>query len=208
MEHSQFKVTQTAAMYVAGDLDASTMEAFEMHMMACPECVGDVESWRAIKSTIVAVPRPAAALHPARAAPEWRMAASLLLGAIVGTTGGWFVREMHGPAFDPGQITFFNMPAVTRGADECTRLRLSPEAKLAVLRVAGILEGQRLTALDSSGHELASSRYSVRLQPDGSQLASFDARVLLDGALQLQTRAADGSQSPLGCIAGEVVAAR
>jgi hypothetical protein len=42
MDHLQFKANQTAAVYVADGLDASTQEAFEMHMMACPECVEDV----------------------------------------------------------------------------------------------------------------------------------------------------------------------
>jgi len=49
MDHAQFKAKQTAAVYVADGLDERTLEAFEMHMMGCTECVEDVESWRAIK---------------------------------------------------------------------------------------------------------------------------------------------------------------
>ena len=61
MDHSQFKANQTAAVYVADGLDERTLEAFEMHMMGCTECIEDVESWRAIKVNMPTRARPARA---------------------------------------------------------------------------------------------------------------------------------------------------
>src|SRR3984957_11995587 len=104
MDHALFKAKQTAAVYVADGLDERTLEAFEMHMMGCTECIDDVERWRAIKVNMPARSRPARA--PAvfgrnlpsgtgrsgvgYAAAGWRMAASLVVGGVLGTAGGWF----------------------------------------------------------------------------------------------------------------------
>ena len=49
MDHMRFKANLTAASYVARGLDESTQEDFELHLMSCPECVDDVEAWRAIE---------------------------------------------------------------------------------------------------------------------------------------------------------------
>ena len=57
MEHMQFKANQAAAAYVANELGEPALEAFELHMMGCSECVNDVEAWRAIKDHM---PDPAA----------------------------------------------------------------------------------------------------------------------------------------------------
>lgn len=67
MEHLRFKSEQTAAAYVADELDPARREEFELHMMSCVECVEDVEGWRAIKNRLPdhAVPRPL----PARKLP-------------------------------------------------------------------------------------------------------------------------------------------
>ena len=81
MDHTQFKANQTAATYVADGLDEGTLEAFEMHMMGCTECIEDVEAWRAIKLNMPRATRPALAPAAIRrsvhAAAGWRMAASL-----------------------------------------------------------------------------------------------------------------------------------
>ena len=61
MDHAQFKAKQTAAVYVADGLDDHTLEAFEMHMMGCNECVEDVETWRAVKLNMPARARAARA---------------------------------------------------------------------------------------------------------------------------------------------------
>jgi anti-sigma factor RsiW len=49
MDHLRFKSEQTAAAYVAGGLDPTVQEDFELHLMSCPDCVEEVEGWRALK---------------------------------------------------------------------------------------------------------------------------------------------------------------
>lgn len=66
MDHLRFKSEQTAAAYVADGLEPDTRDAFELHMMSCPECVGEVESWRAIKSRLPREAAPARHAAPAR----------------------------------------------------------------------------------------------------------------------------------------------
>ena len=82
MDHMQFKANQTAAGYVANGLDESILEAFELHMMGCPECVEDVEVWRAIKLDMPKQ-RPTVRSLPQRqkfaAFSDWRMAAGIWL---------------------------------------------------------------------------------------------------------------------------------
>ncbi len=103
MDHTQFKAKQTAAVYVADGLDENTLEAFEMHMMGCTECLEDVETWRSIKHNMP--PRARPALAPAamgrhvHAAMGWRMAASLVVGVTLGH-GGRLVRA-SGPGAEP-----------------------------------------------------------------------------------------------------------
>jgi hypothetical protein len=208
MDHSQFKANQTAAVYVADGLDAPTQEAFEMHMMACPECVEDVETWRAIKINIPASVRPASHLsrrfRVGHNTAQWRLAASVLVAAIGGVAGGWFTHAARGPELDGSQSTFFTLPAVERGGDECTALRLSPDSKLAVVRVPGVASADSLIAIDSEKQELDGGSYLVRRQPDGSEVVRIEARVLVDRAIHLETRKADGSIEPIGCITGEI----
>ncbi|MGH8151077.1 MAG: anti-sigma factor family protein [Steroidobacteraceae bacterium] len=50
MDHLRFKSDQTAAAYVADELDPVRRQEFELHMMSCQECLEDVEGWRAIKN--------------------------------------------------------------------------------------------------------------------------------------------------------------
>jgi len=204
MDHAQFKTNQTAAGYVAHGLDERTQEAFEMHMMGCPECVDDVEAWRAIK---IDMPRPRPVLHTAARASSnygnWRMAASLLLGAVAGAVGGWLGKSSQALDLDSTQTVVFNVPAVTRGAEECTALRLASDTKVAILRVPGVSRDLRVVAMDSEKRELPASRYTVRMQPDGSQLVRIDARLLDGRAVHLEARRADGSSEPLVCITGQ-----
>jgi len=212
MDHSQFKANQTAAVYVADGLDASTLEAFEMHMMACPECVEDVETWRAIKinmpSRVRPLSRTAVLGRKVRQPETWRMAASFLAVAIVGASAGWFGRDVqNSPAGADSRTVFFNMPAVERGdASECTAVRLSAQTRLAVLRVPGVVEGQRVVAVDSDRHELASSRYSVSVQPDGSSVVRVDAQSLVNRDVHLEARRADGAADAIGCVTGQLAA--
>ena len=212
MDHAQFKAKQTAAVYVADGLDERMLEAFEMHMMGCTECIEDVEAWRAIKVNIPSRARPVRA--PAvigrrgHAAMGWRMAASLVTGAIVGTAGGWFGHQSQTPNLDSTQTAFFNVPAATRGAGDCTPLRLAPDARFAVLRVPGVPRDRQVIAADAEKHELPASRYTSRLQADGSHLVRIDAQALDGRDVFLEARATDGFGEPLGCVTGQVASER
>ena len=211
MDHAQFKARQTAAVYVADGLDEQMLEAFETHMMGCTECVEDVESWRAIKLNI-----PRRATRPARvpaiaargggqAAVGWRMAASLLMGGVLGVAGGWFGHDSMVPNLDSSQTALFNVPAATRSGGDCTSLRFAPVTKFAVIRVPGVTRDRKVIATDSEKHELPASRYSSRLQADGSHLLRIDTQALEGREVFLEARGADGLSEPLGCVAGEVL---
>ena len=207
MDHAQFKAKQTAAVYVADGLDDHTLEAFEMHMMGCNECVEDVETWRAIKLNMPARVRaaraPAVLGRSAQAAMGWRMAASLVVGGILGSAGGWFGHESQTPNLDSTQTAFFNVPAATRGAGDCTPLRIAPNTRFAVLRVPGVARDRQVIAADSEKHELPASRYTSRLQPDGSHLVRIDTQALNGRDVLLEARAPDGFGEPLGCVTAE-----
>jgi hypothetical protein len=207
MDHAQFKAKQTAATYVADGLDDHTLEAFEMHMMGCRECVEDVESWRAIKLNMPARVRaaraPAVLGRSAQAAMGWRMAASLVVGGILGSAGGWFGHQSQAPNLDSTQTAFFNVPAATRGAGDCTPLRIAPNTRFAVLRVPGVARDRQVIAADSEKHELPASRYTSRLQPDGSHLVRIDTQALNGRDVFLEARPPDGFGEPLGCVTAE-----
>jgi|SwirhisoilCB1_FD_contig_51_4544545_length_1510_multi_5_in_0_out_0_2 anti-sigma factor RsiW len=210
MDHSQFKANQTAAVYVADGLDASTLEAFEMHMMACPECVEDVETWRAIKinmpSRVRPLSRTAVLGRKVRQPETWRMAASFLAVAIVGAAAGWFGRDgQSSSAGADSRTVFFNMPTVERGdISECTPVQLSAQTRVAVLRVPNVTEGQKVVAVDSDRHELSGSRYSASVQPDGSELVQIDAQSLVNRDVHLEGRRADGAADAIGCVTGQI----
>jgi hypothetical protein len=232
MDHSQFKANQTAAVYVADGLDERTLEAFEMHMMGCTECIDDVESWRAIKVNLPTRARPARApavlgrnVHAGAghagtghsrvgrsgvgyAAPGWRMAASLVVGGVLGTAGGWFGHQSQTPNLDSTQTAFFNVPAATRGAGDCTALRLAPDTRFAVLRVPGVARDRQVIAADAEKRELPASRYISRLQPDGSHLVRIDTQALDGREVFLEARAVDGFGEPLGCVTSQVATTR
>jgi hypothetical protein len=205
MDHIQFKANETAAGYVADGLDESTQEAFELHLMGCRECVGDVEIWRAIKLDMPkprpAVKMPARIRRPATFG-DWRIAASLVGAGVVGATGGWVGKTTQTPDIDSTQTVVFNLASITRGG-ECTTLRLATDTRLAMLRVPGLTRDVRVVALDSDKHELPGGQYATRVQPDGSQLVRLDSQSVAGREVQLEARHADGSSEPLGCVAGE-----
>ena len=212
MDHAQFKAKQTAAVYVADGLDERTLEAFEMHMMGCTECVEDVETWRAIKVNMPSRSRPVRAPvflgRNTHAALGWRMAASLVVGVALGTTGGWFGHESQAPNLDSTQTAFFNVPAATRGAGDCTPLRMAADTRFAVLRIPGVARDRQVIALDADKHKLPASRYTSRLQPDGSQLLRIDTQALDGRDVFLEARATDGFGEPLGCVTAEAATGR
>ena len=207
MDHIQFKANQTAAGYVANGLDESTQEAFELHMMGCSECVEDVEVWRAIKLEMPKQRAEVRTLAPRRklaAFSDWRMAASLVGAGVIGATGGWLGKSTTATDLDSTRTVVFNLPSVSRGADDCTAMRLASDTRLAVLRVPGVSKEFRVVALDSEKRELPTSESTSRIQPDGSQLVQIDAQVLAGRSVHLEARRADGSGEPLGCVTGEV----
>ncbi len=206
MDHMQFKANQTAAGYVANGLDESTQEAFELHMMGCSECVEDVEVWRAIKLDMPKQRTQVRTVAPPRrfvAFSDWRMAASLVGAGVLGAAGGWLGKATTATDLDSTQTVVFNLPSVSRGADECTAVRLAPDTRLAVLRVPGISRDLHVVALDSEKRELAAGQYAARIQPDGSQLLRIDAGLLSGRAVQLEARGSNGPGEPLGCITGQ-----
>jgi hypothetical protein len=225
-EHLRYKAEMTSALYVAHDLDPTAEESFELHLMECPQCVEDVEAWRAIQkqlplatSTAVAPAAgtssaPAVAASPpqalsataARASDarplarrgHWRLAASLVGIALIGAAAGWYGRTFADPGL--GKTAFFSAPALERGAAECTALIFGPDTRRIALRVAGVASERKVVALSSRREELASRDYSARRQADGSWLVQFAPSALADGALSLESRGAGESAEPLGCF--------
>src|ERR1039457_349059 len=151
MDHMRLKANLTAATYVSHGLDESAQEDFELHLMSCPECVDDVEAWRAIEKHM---PREARAVVP-RAAPvraalkHWRLAASLIGIGIVGAGGGWYGRAITDPELD--RLAFFNAVPVIRGAFDCMPLKFAPDTQRIVLRVAGVASDRKVVALGPKG---------------------------------------------------------
>jgi hypothetical protein len=208
MDHIEFKANQTAAGYVANGLDESTQEAFELHLMGCSECVEDVEVWRAIKLDMPRQRPEVRTVAPKRrfvAFSDWRMAASWVGAGLIGAAGGWLGKSTTATDLDSTRTVVFNLPSVSRGADDCTEVRLAPDTQLAVLRVPGISRELHVVALDSDKRVLPAGQYASRMQPDGSQLVQLDSRLLTGRSVHLEARRADGSGEPVGCVTGETV---
>lgn len=205
MDHIQFKSSQTAAAYVAHELTEHQQEAFELHMMGCSECVNDVESWRVIKQHMPA-PAVVEAQKPFRKLwwGGWGMAASFLGAVAVSGVGGWFAGGVARPSVDSTETAIFNLPALTRGVDECTTMPIASNARAVVLRVPGVAANHRVVATDSTGHELSGSRYSSHAQRDGSWVLRFDADWLQRERAELVTRNAEGADESLGCVTAAV----
>jgi len=208
MDHIHFKANQTAASYVADGLDEATQEAFELHMMGCSECVGDVEIWRAIKLDMQrsrSQGHGAARRQRPPAFSDWRMAASLVGAGVVGAAGGWLGKSTQVTDLSSSRTAVFSMSGTARGGDECTALHYASDTQAVVLRVPGVSKDRQLAVLDAERRELSAGQYSARTQSDGSRLLRLDPQVLRNGAVHLEARARDGSTEPLGCITGEMV---
>jgi hypothetical protein len=250
MDHLRFKSEQTAAAYVAGGLDPTMQEQFELHLMSCRDCVEEVESWRALKGclpreaaqsqgaragvsrqpaapsarpvSVVPAAKPAtgqpATAQPATAQPaaaisaaatpvprssaavRWRVAAALAAGVIVGAAGGWYGRAEQGPSVRSESIGFYSLPPLMRGPSDCTAVRVGSQVTVLALRVPGVAKEQRLVAVDSEGHDLASQDYSVATQADGSWLVRLRAELVRDQGIRFEARSADGTVEPKGCV--------
>lgn len=205
MNHARFKMNQTAALYVADGLDPRTQEAFELHLLECPECVEDVETWRAIKRHIPPGTTRAKATEIARSGPSfgWRIAASVSAATLIGSAAGWHVRSLQETRLVDEQTAFFSLPARTRGAEECMSVHYTADTRRVVLRVPGVPSGSRAVATDAQGVELASGRYAARLQADGSWILSFEPQALTGSRVHIDARGADGSAEPLACVTGQ-----
>src|SRR3977135_3258036 len=181
MDHIQFKANQTAAGYVANGLDENTQEAFELHLMGCSECVEDVEVWRAIKLDMPRQRPEVRTAAPKRryvAFSDWRMAASLVGAGIIGATGGWLGKSTTATDLDSTRTVVFNLPSVSRGADDCTAVRLASDTQRGGRRVRGISRVLHVVALDAEKPLLPAGGSTSRIQPDGSQLVQIDSRLL------------------------------
>jgi hypothetical protein len=212
MGHLHFKSNQTAARYIAGDLDGEEQSLFEMHFMSCGECLQDVETWRSMREGLRithTLPAPGNAEPATQPAPQrvrgggWRFAAMLAATACVGSAGGWWLRTVHGPALDDSRVAFVMQPATLRSA-ACESLRISPQATIVALRVPGAAAGEHLVVTDTNGHELPAARYFVQPQADHSWLARFPADAIVGHELRLLARAGSGQgvDEELGCVAG------
>jgi hypothetical protein len=207
MDHLQFKSNHTAAAYVADGLDARTQEAFELHMMSCPECVGDVEIWRAMKRTL---PREMteADLPPAVVAARkppmvgWKIAACVVTATVVGVLGGWTIRSAQAPWLDAERIAFFSLPPLTRGFADCSPVTFESGMRLIALRVPGAMPDQQLVAIDGNGRDLNPNSYTTRVQADASWLVRLRSESLDDQTIRFEARSVDGTAEPLGCVIG------
>lgn len=202
MDHIHFKANQTAAAYVANELDERAQEAFELHMMNCTDCTGDVEAWRVIKRHM-----PASVTQTQFRKPwwgGWGMAASLVGAIAVSGLTGWYASALQRPSLDSSETAVFNMPALTRGAGDCTVLPLAANTRAVVLRVPGVPSDRQLVATGMTGGELAGDSYSSREQRDGSWVVRFEAKSLQQAPAQLVIRKADGADEALGCFTAAV----
>ena len=214
MDHALFKAKQTAAVYVADGLDEHTLEAFEMHMMGCTECVEDVETWRAIKVNMPrhGTPGTRAGRSRAQHAPQypdlvgWRMAASLVVGGVVGTAGGWFGHQSQTPNLDSTQTTFFNVPAASsrrRGLYATAPCTWTPASRCCECRACrGIDRSLRRMRRSVSFRRPVTPRGCSRTEVTSS--ASTHRRWMA-GKSSSRPTPLDGFGEPLGCVTGQVI---
>ena len=201
MDHMQFKANQTAAAYVAHDLDEIAQEAFEVHMMGCSECLNDVESWRVIKTHMP----DAVVLEPARQFKKhwwggWGMAASFVGAMVVAAAGGGFYSgTLQRPNVDSSEIAIFDMQPVTR-SEGCTQLPLAANTRAVVLRMTKVDSERHPLATNLDGMELQASDYNVRAQRDGSWVLRFEPSYLKRASAYIVTRKAGTEDESLGCI--------
>ena len=203
MNHEEFKAHQTAAAYVAGGLDESASEEFELHLIGCSDCVEEVEVWRAIKLEMPRTcpeVRTSAPRRRSAAFSDWRMAASLVGAGLLGAAGGWLGKVETATDLDSTRTVVLNLPVVSRGADDCTDVRLAPDTQLAIVRVPGLSHDLRVVVLDSDKRALPAGQYTTRIQPDASHLLQLNSKQLLAGPVYLESQDAHGNSSPLGCL--------
>jgi len=195
-----FKANQTAAAYVAGELDELSQEKFEIHMMGCSECLNDVEAWRVIKMHMP----DAAVVETARQYKKhwwggWGMAASFVGTIAIAGAGGWFANAMQRPNVYSSETAIFDMQPITRSSD-CYQLPVAANTRTVLVRVTRVDSERRPVATDMDGSELASSLYSARLQRDGSWVMLFDSDSLKKAPAYIVARKDAGADESLGCV--------
>jgi hypothetical protein len=132
------------------------------------------------------------------------MAASFVGAMVVSGFGGYLASSLQSPSLDSSETAIFNMPAVTRGVEDCTMLALAANARAVVVRVPGVPSDHRVLATDATGRDLPANRYSAREQRDGSWILRFDADWLQKEQARLTARAPGGTEEPLGCVTAAV----
>ncbi len=200
----QFKANQTAAAYVAHELDEHTQEAFEIHMMGCSECLNDVETWRVIKAHMP----DAVVLEPARQFKKhwwggWGMAASLVGAMVVAAAGGFYGGTLQRPDIDSSETAIFDMQPVTR-SESCTQLPLAANTRAVVLRMTRVDSERRPLATNLDGMELTADQYNVRAQRDGSWVLRFEPEYLKHASAYIVTRKDGTEDESLGCVSAAV----
>jgi hypothetical protein len=200
MDHMSFKANQTAAAYVAGELDELSQEKFEIHMMGCSECLNDVEAWRVIKTHMP----DAAVVETARQFKKhwwggWGMAASFVGTVAIAGAGGWFANAMQRPSLYSTETAIFDMQPITRSSD-CYQLPVAANTRTVLVRITRVDSERRPVATDMDGSELASSLYNARLQRDGSWVMLFDSDSLQNAPAYIVARKSESADESLGCV--------
>lgn len=201
-----FKANQTAAAYVAGELDELSQEKFEIHMMGCSECLNDVEAWRVIKTHMP----DAVVVESARQFKKhwwggWGMAASFAGTIAVAGAGGWFAGSMQRPDLNSSETAIFDMQPITRSSD-CYQLPVAANTRTIVVRITRVDSERHPIATDMDGNELSSSLYNARLQRDGSWVMLFDSDSLQKAPAYIVARKSEGADESLGCVTSAVAA--
>ena len=204
MDHMHFKANQTAAAYVAQELDEHSQEAFEIHMMGCSECVNDVEAWRVIKHHMPA-PEVIEARKPFKKLwwGGWGMAASFVGAMLVAAAGGFYGGTMQRPNIDSSETAIFDMQPVTR-SEGCTQLPVAANTRAVVLRMTKVDSERHPLATNLDGMELAGNQYNVRAQRDGSWVLRFEPEYLKHASAYIVTRKSGTEDESLGCISAAV----
>ena len=204
MDHIQFKANQTAAAYVAHELDEHQQEAFEIHMMGCSACLNDVEAWRVIKTHMPdAVVVEAARQFKKHWWGGWGMAASFGGAMLVAGAGGFYSGTLQRPNVDSSEIAIFDMQPVTR-SESCTQLPLAANTRAVVLRMTKVDSERHPVATNLDGMELKSTEYNVRAQRDGSWVLRFEPGYLKHASAYVVTRKAGTEDESLGCVSAAV----
>jgi hypothetical protein len=189
---------------VAHELTDLQQEQFELHMMGCSECTNDVEAWRVIKTHMPPPVMVAAKPFKKLWFGGWGMAASFVGAMVVSAFGGYLASSLTRPSLDSTETAIFNLPAVTRGVEDCTTLALAANTRAAVLRVPSVPTERRVIAKDLSGRDLSANVYTARQQRDGSWVLRFDADWLQKQSAQLAISGGGSPEDALGCVSAAV----